>query len=234
MSQINQAKEFFEKKVSESSDPRLALFNEIVEFMEAISLNEYDRADSTMERIIRESQGDLFREVGKVTRKLHDSITSFRDAIDPKMREIATTEVPNAVDKLQLVILKTEEAANLTMGIVEKYFTDIETLKEKIATIEGPSETVDYLKAFQVRLEEDMTTILTTQSFQDLTGQTIKKVIKLVTEIEKEMVKLIQTFGVKMDVPVTHKEEEVMEFASDGLEQVSQSDVDDLLKDFGF
>jgi chemotaxis protein CheZ len=71
-----------------------------------------------------------------------------------------------------------------------------------------------------------MTTILTTQSFQDLTGQTIKKVIQLVTDIETELVKLIATFGVKIEagaaVPVAV------------VEKVNQADVDDLLKEFGF
>ena len=61
--------------------------------------------------------------------------------------------------------------------------------------------------------------ILTTQSFQDLTGQTIKKVIALVGDLEAELVRLIATFGVTIDPEAASKVPKA--------EQVSQSDVDD-------
>ncbi len=85
---------------------------------------------------------------------------------------------------------------------------------------------MQYLKKFKGDIEDDLTEILTTQSFQDLTGQTIKKVIKLVGDIEEELVKLIATFGVKME-PGLRAE-------MTNPEKVSQEDVNDLLKDFGF
>jgi len=134
--------------------------------------------------------------------------------------------MPNAVDRLQYVISKTEEAANKTMGIVEKYLLKMDDISAHLRKLDGPEESISFLRTFKNGLEDDLTEILTTQSFQDLTGQTIKKVIKLVGEIESELVRLIATFGVKVEagaaaeVPVA--------------EQVSQSGVDDLLKDFGF
>ncbi|MFZ6008663.1 MAG: protein phosphatase CheZ, partial [Nitrospirota bacterium] len=88
-----------------------------------------------------------------------------------------------------------------------------------------PDESVAYLKDFKNKLEDDLTEILTAQSFQDITGQTIKKVIKLVGDIEEELVKLIATFGVKIEHGAK---------AEVTPEEVSQADVDDLLKEFGF
>jgi chemotaxis protein CheZ len=198
----------------------------MVEFMEGIATHDYAKADAAIQRIIKESQGDLFKEVGKMTRKLHDSLRNFKDALDPRLKDMATTDMPNAVDRLQFVITKTEEAANKTMGIVEKYILTLDTLADHIRKVQDPPESAQYLKKFKSDLEDDMTTILTTQSFQDLTGQTIKKVIQLVTDIETELVKLIATFGVKIEagaaVPVAV------------VEKVNQADVDDLLKEFGF
>ena len=226
--ELHDAKQFFEKRIAhDGSDPRLALFNEMMEFMEAIAANDYEKADNVMQEIIKESQSDLYKEVGKVTRKLHDALKSFRDSIDPKLKEIATTDMPNALDKLQYVIKSTEEAANKTMGICEKYISSMDTLNGHIQKVHKPAETVAYLKNFQTELDEDMTTILTTQGFQDLTGQTIKKVIDLVQNLEREMVELITTFGVKIEQAGAPDLEVVSE-------KISQSDVDDLLKEFGF
>ena len=226
--ELHDAKQFFEKRISQDgNDPRLALFNEMMSFMEAITANDYEKADQVMQEIIKESHGELYKEVGKVTRKLHDALKSFRDSIDPKLKEIATSDMPNALDKLQYVIKSTEEAANKTMGICEKYISSMDTLNGHISKVHKPADTAAYLKTFQTELDEDMTTILTTQGFQDLTGQTIKKVIDLVQNLEREMVELITTFGVKIESSGLPHDEVVSE-------KISQSDVDDLLKEFGF
>ncbi len=224
--EVLDAKDFFERKGMDSKDPRYALFDEMVGFMNAIANQDYDKADEAIQSIMKKGQNDLFKEVGKVTRKLHDAIRSFKEALDPKLRDMAITDMPNAVDKLRFVIDKTEEAANKTMGIVEKYTLSMDDLASHIRNIKEPEESVNYLKSFKNSLEDDLTEILTTQSFQDLTGQTIKKVIKLVGDIEEELVRLIATFGVKIDQGVKAD--------VPAPEQVSQSGVDDLLKDFGF
>lgn len=223
--EVVDAKDFFERKGISVNDPRYALFDDIVNFMDAISAQDYEKADRAIQNIIGKGQSDLFKEVGKITRKLHDSIKNFKEAIDPKLRDIAVSEMPCAIDRLQFVIDKTEEAANRTMGIVEKYILSMDELSSQIKNLTGPDESLAYLKKFKNDLEDDLTEILTAQSFQDITGQTIKKVIKLVGELENELVKMITTFGVKID------EGKKIEVSS---ERVSQEDVDDLLKEFGF
>ncbi len=220
------AKNFFERRGIDTTDPRYALFDEMVGFMNAIASEDYEKADSAIQSIMKKGQNDLFQEVGKVTRKLHDTIRSFKEALDPKLKDMAATDMPNAVDQLQFVIEKTEDAANRTMGIVEKYILTMDDLGTHIRKLQGPEESVEYLKAFKSGIEDDLTEILTTQSFQDLTGQTIKKVIKLVGDIEEELVKLVATFGVKIEPGLKE--------AAASPEKVSQEDVNDLLKDFGF
>ncbi|MBF0558741.1 MAG: protein phosphatase CheZ [Nitrospirae bacterium] len=216
----------FLKQAIEPGDPRYPIFTEMVSFMDAVANQDYDKADSLIKVIMNKGQNDLFQEVGKVTRKLHDTIRSFKEALDPRLKDMAETAMPNAVDQLQFVIEKTEDAANRTMGIVEKYILTMDELSSHIRNLKEPEESVQYLKKFKRELEDDFTEILTTQSFQDLTGQTIKKVIKLVGDIEEELVKLIATFGVKIETGV--KADVAIP------EKVSQEDVNDLLTDFGF
>ncbi len=225
--EIREAKTYFEKNKNISpDDPRQAILDDIMAFMTAVSERNYEKADAAVQTIAKLGQGDLFKEVGKITRKLHDSIRSFKEAVDPRLKDITQADIPNAVDKLQFVIDKTEEAANKTMNVVEKYILTMDDLSTHLRQVQGPPETVAFLKQFKNGLEDDLTEILTTQSFQDLTGQTIKKVIKLVGDIETELVRLVTSFGVKIEMGM---KEPVM-----AAEKVSQSDVDNLLKDLGF
>ncbi len=234
--EVIDAKDYFEKKSPPPGDPGNEVYARIIEFMDAVASHEYDKADELIRGMLQagqsgqgqpvQGQADLFKQVGKVTRKLHDSIKSFKEALDPRLKDMAMTEMPSAIDKLQFVIEKTEDAANKTMGIVEKYILSMDDLSSNIRNIKEPRESVEYLKRFKNELEDDFTEILTTQSFQDLTGQTLKKVITLVGDIEEELVGLIATFGVKTE-PGKKAEEAA-------VESVSQEGVDDLLKEFGF
>ncbi len=225
--ELHDAREYFEKnKMISPEDPRSEIFSDIVDFMNAITNQDYDKADTIIQTVAKKGQGNLFQEVGKITRKLHNTVKSFQDALDPRFKDIANSDIPTAVGKLQFVIDKTEEAANKTMSVVEKYILVMDDLAAHIRKVEGPPETIAYLKDFKNTLEDDLTQILTTQSFQDLTGQTIKKVITLVGDIESELVRLITQFGVKIDAGTPSSEA--------APERVSQEGVDDLLKEFGF
>lgn len=223
--ELRDAREFLSRKVG-GNDPNKRIVESLIVFMEAVESKDYEKADAAVARLADSSSGGLFTEVGKVTRRLHDSLKSFKESIDPKLSSLASCEVPNAIDRLQFVIDKTEEAAIKTMGIVEKHLLEMDELSARIRKLDGPDDAVKYIKDFKNRLEDDLTEIITTQSFQDITGQTIKKVILLVEEIEKELVGMVAAFGVKIDAGPMAKEAV--------REMVSQSAVDDLLKDFGF
>jgi len=220
------AQEFLSKKKEsvDPGDPSQKAFKDLMTFMEAVASRDYATADTAVAQLVESSEGGLYKEVGKVTRRLHDSLKSFKEAIDPKLTSIVTNEMPSAVDRLQYCVQKTEEAANKTMGIVERHMASMGELEENILKLHGPDDAVDYLNDFRERYENDLTEIITVQSFQDLTGQTIQKVILLVADIEKELVEMVTAFGLKLEIA---DKEEIHE-------KVGQSDVDELLKEFGF
>ena len=220
--EVHEAKEFFGKKLSTDED---GLTPEIMQFLDAIGSGDYEGAETIIHSIKQKGQSNLYQEVGKVTRRIHDSIKSFKEAIDPKLKGMATTDMPQAVDRLQYVIDKTEEAANKTMAFVEKYILTMDELSAHIREIKEPEETVSYLKNFRNRLEDDLTEVLTTQSFQDLTGQALKKVISLVGDVETELMALITSFGVKI---------EQSSCLLPAAETVNQEAVDDMLTELGF
>lgn len=223
--ELRDAKEFLSRKI-DPKDPGSKAIESLMAFMEAVTAKDYAAADAAVEQLVKSPEEGLYKEVGKVTRRLHDSLKSFKEAIDPKISSLVKNEVPSAVDRLQFCVQKTEEAANKTMGIVEKHLLQMDDLAAHIRKLQGPEDSVKYMKDFKNRLEDDLTEIITTQSFQDLTGQTIQKVIQLVADIEKELVGMVTAFGLKMEMCA--KESDVIQ------EKVNQAGVDDLLKEFGF
>lgn len=223
--ELKDARDFFEKRKADSGDPRYMVLDDIVDFINALAECDYDRADKVIQNVIKKGQDELFSEIGKITRKLHDTIKSFKQAIDPKIKEVAMREIPSTIESLEFVIEKSEEAANKTMSIVEKYILGMDDLDTHIKRISGPEVSVEYLKNFKNNLEDDLIEVLTTQSFQDITGQLIKKVIKLIGDIEEELVRLIKNFGERVEVGYK---------AEATSQKITQADVDELLREFGF
>jgi chemotaxis protein CheZ len=206
------------------NETRSEIVQKIIELIDALADHDYRKADSMISVMLQASEGSLFKEIGKVTRKLHDSLRDFRHTLGPKIKQIADVDVPNAVDGLEFVLTKSEAAANRTMDLVEKYQKELRTFSAHAAKVKSPKRTVEYLAGFKKELKQDLGEIVVAQEFQDLTGQSIRKVIELVNAIEAELVALIATFGVGPEAAAKVK---------DSL-KVSQDDVDELLKEFGF
>lgn len=234
--EVRDAKDYMASNFDED-DPRHNVFEKMLSFMESLSAQDYQRAETLISELMNETDSDIFKEVGKITRNLHNSINEFKGSLESGLQKLSEDDVPNAIDKLQFVITKTEDAANKTMGIVERYFEESDDFAKQINSLEGNKEQVEYIKSFKESLDNDMTSILTAQEFQDITGQTIKKVIDLVNSVETELLKLITTFG----MPTHNKmEKSAVGVTTDQtnenktVETISQSDVESLLSDFGF
>ena len=222
---IDNIKKFLNKKI-ESHDVKHNIYDMMLEFMESIATHDHKRAEEVINQLLVVTEGDIYNEVGKITRRLHDSINNIKDVMKHDFSKITDKDVPEALDMLKSVNSKTEDAVNRTMVVVEKYFNETETFSAHMKNIKGPDESINYITSFRESLNNDMTEILTIQQFQDITGQTIKKVIGLVHDVETELVKLVSSFGVNVE---TLKEEE-----SVTKEKITQTGVDDLLKGLGF
>jgi chemotaxis protein CheZ len=238
--ELHNAKDFLTSKL-DKNDPKHRIFELMIHFMDALSANEYEKMEGISDQLVRATDSGIFTEVGKITRKLHNSLEDFRGSINTGLQRLAQSDVPTAVDNLQFVISRTEDAANKTMGIVERYFEESNDFSRHLESIKGQEEAAGYFKSFKDSLDNDMTLILTAQQFQDITGQTIKKVIDLVNNVEVELLKLIAKFGIltrtesdKTKVGADSEQHEEDEAIERSIEKVTQSDVEALLNDFGF
>ncbi len=217
--------------------------------------------DESLDDIMSLRESNLFHELGKMTREIHDSIMNFR--MDSRIADLAETDIPDAKDRLEYVITMTENAANTALAVVEKGTPVAEKLSDQAKDLTQQWQKfrrgemgAEELKAMGNDVEsffaesDNMMTellsgfneVLMAQDFQDLTGQIIRRVINLVDEIESNLVELIKIQGEQF-VREDKKEETVGETKLEGPQvpgkeksdvAQSQDDVDDLLASLGF
>lgn len=223
----------------------MGIIEDVQILLEAIIIGNVETAEKYATKFADLGGKDLFVEVGKITRKLHDSIREFQENISPRLKNLPVNELPEATDKLQWVIDKTEEAASHTITLVEKHLGNQEKAARMIGELEGifkekgldeeaGLKALDFLKALNQELPKDLMEIMIAQDFQDLTGQIIKRVIQLIGDMEKQLVKILKIFGVKLESPPNQEAHQGPQIKKNENVVSDQSEVDDILKGFGF
>lgn len=206
-------------------------------FLEAVSRGDMDKAEGLIQEMTFLESRELFSEVGKITRNLHNALADFKSIIDPKLKSMALEDMPELSDRLNWVISKTEDAADKTISIMEKNITSQSDLIKRLDILDSAfkdenkhkkeKEALKFLRDAIEDMNTDCMEVIVAQEFQDITGQIIKKVITLVSDLERELVGLIRVFGVKIE-PESHRG------LKEGAQLNGQEDVDALLKEFGF
>ena len=235
------------------------------QLIDSVEAGNEDDAREIMDKIASLREVDLFREMGKLTRELHDSLNNFK--LDSKIAGLTEVEIPDATERLNYVITMTEEAADKTLTAVEIALPLSDELKasslelqsrwdkfknRKLSADEFRELSHDLEEFFPkistgtVELNAKLNEILMAQGFQDLTGQIIRRVIKLVQDVEEGLVEVIKMSGAhvkgkdkqKQDPDVnlgTMPEGPVVPGVAHAAETLSgQDDVDDLLSSLGF
>lgn len=171
-------------------------------------------ADRFMTDVCMPHADALLDQVGQLTRQLHDALQEFRN--DPRLPQLAETDIPDARERLNYVIDMTDKAANRTMDAVEASLPIADRLNDRIQQVmpgwrglmqrqlelgkfkELCYQLDDFLRDSEQdadRLRQLLTEILMAQDYQDLTGQVIRRVIKLVQEVEAKLVDILSVFG---------------------------------------
>lgn len=199
--------------MSDFTAPLITL-NQARELVQLLEMGEQDAANEMIQGLAVPGSSELFAEVGKLTRQLHDSLKSFQ--LDPEISNLLEEDIPDAKRRLSHVIDMTEQAANKTMDAVEsclpiadRLSTDLSHLMpewQKLMTRNlqlGEFKTLCHnLNGFLTdslananELQGSLTEVLMAQGFQDLTGQILRRVIELVRQVEESLIGLLTAFG---------------------------------------
>lgn len=157
----------------------------------------------------------FFSEVGHLTRGLHEAIKAFSNELGGSL-EMDGENAPedaDAADRLNYVIEVTEKNAHETMDRIDKALVLVDKLdgqserfKDLLSLVgqlekehEGLNGVYDRTCKVKEESEETITTlrteltdILVSQSYQDITGQLIRRVINLVTNVEQHLIGLME------------------------------------------
>ncbi|MBI2400243.1 MAG: protein phosphatase CheZ [Deltaproteobacteria bacterium] len=186
----------------------------------------------------------------EVLNKLRGELSSLASFIDKTRQGIDTIETtvkvgsekfPEASNQLSAVTGELENAANVIMTILEGLMSEqdkADTLLKKISAWAEKTEGSDKeaglsiisdLQAINVKTRSDMMDIFANMSFQDLTGQKLKKVIGSLAVVEKKLLEMALSFGVDSldDIHAAGSGTKTAELP------INQDIVDRLLKELG-
>lgn len=195
-----------------------------------------------------------FDQLGQITRQLHQAMTEL--GVDVHLHRIAH-EIPDARDRLSYVGHMTEEAAHKVLGLVEAAHPGCAHLaehalgsqRELARLIDDPDADASQLRdglrqaqAFvsaageQARVQaQTLDDIMMSQSFQDLSGQVIKKVIDIISRTESQLLQLLRESAPEHVVAAANATNAAgLQGPMTPDKALKQNDVDDLLASMGF
>ena len=237
-----------------------ALLDKVRSIAAHIEQDRRGEALEALDELVGAREQNLFDEVGRLTRQLHEAVTNLN--LDTELAGLTEHSIPDAKRRLDYVIQKTEESTHRTLTAVEEAVPVAEALGRGakaltalLARFERREMTADefrgmarelndFLKKVDtdaVRITGHLSEVLMAQEYQDLTGQVIRRVIELVQEVEDNLVDLIRVraSAAPAQPKAAHAAEKTchgpaIEGGAPADTVNSQDEVDDLLLSLGF
>ncbi len=215
----------------------------------------------------QESQ-QLVAQIARIARNIYNSLNEFSDSFSMELLSQSTEEIPDAVQNLQSVITRLEDAANTNLDTLEELSGQLAEhktwLRDSQDMVGGCEVELERLQAESPALAEDLKSIqavlrdeigvnlaeldkraeennqtylamIANQGFQDLTGQTLRKVIGFIEAMEYKLIELLPNYKQyqKSQTEAVEEQQEPGE-QGPGKTMQSQENVDQLLADLGF
>ena len=229
---------------------------ELVMFLEEGNV---EQADIIINDLCLSRENVMYQDLGKLTRELHETMNDINS--DSRLSDIMNNEMPDARHNLDHVITLTEDAANQTLSAAEHSSSLLSGLSEqalylhrlsqerikKLAKNSELSFIDEELKCFLDKVDvdvkdinKDISDIIAAQAYQDLSGQIIQRVSKMVHDVEDSLVGILKVNSANSEK--NHREDTKNNSgygpAVPGIEKGevinNQGDVDDLLSTLGF
>ncbi|EPZ8122849.1 protein phosphatase CheZ [Yersinia enterocolitica] len=208
-------------------------------------------------QVSAQSVKDIFSRIGHLTRLLRDSMANL--GLDRAIMDVAEA-IPDARDRLSYVVGKTSQAADRALTCVEIARPLQDDLSDKAnelkerwdAWFENPidlpmardlvTDTREFLSdtpKIASKTNEQLMEIMMAQDFQDLTGQVIQNMMRLIESIENELIQVLVENMPGGTAPATDEKTDNLKNGPQINQSASgivatQDQVDDLLETLGF
>ncbi|HUH30772.1 MAG TPA: protein phosphatase CheZ [Rhodanobacter sp.] len=184
--------------------------------------------EKALDVIVRQREQHLFRALGQLARDLHDAVRRLGGEL---AHDGVTAIVADARQHLQDVLEMSAQAANRSLDFAERMRPQADALSqnasEVLAWASGNDaaavlarQALEFADASRAGLAD----MVLAQSWQDLTGQRIKKVAAFIGSVESSLLELVRLTGALAGSEAPARTAQVS----------SQEDADRLLSEFGF
>jgi len=197
-------------------------------------------------------EGEFYKELVFEMKKglddVYGTLNGLKGALntgeDGQVLEVSTQEANaafrEASDQLESIVRATEQATGQIMDAAERGQERIEHMEKLIEKIDDPEIVKELREGYSV-LNNEFLNIITGCSFQDITGQRIKKVVDAIKVMEDKLLTIMVSAGVKIKgkeegrdlVEIEAEKEKAINLLKGPQEGVSQDNVDSLLADLG-
>jgi chemotaxis protein CheZ len=219
-------KVYLNSGIAKTAEGKQALYCDSPKGVRDVSEFSADDAEQLKEVIQRMKKNEFFElltmelsdKLKGVARELIDFRKDIQSKIEPDIVEMASIDIPEASNQLECINETLEESTMKIMDINEEQTElaggRIKILRSFLAKMQPDGEASTYLKEaiFALNQEIDVLKMIKDRSlkmmeplsFQDLVGQRIQRIIKLVRSMENRIEELIVSFGIKL---IKHKED---------------------------
>ncbi len=210
-------KGFLKEKITNITGDKLAneQIEDLVDFFKQALSNNLDYDD---ESFFKKFAYDMTGGLKELALLIIDFRKDLKSKVSPEITDLATKYIPQAADQLESVIKTTEIAANKIMDNLDTMQRHSEKLKEILISLKGgeidlpgrKKESIDsqtikaiypIINYIEPGIKNHMSLIsdsFVQMSFQDLTGQRIRRIITLVSQMEIKLKEMIISFGIKL------------------------------------
>lgn len=184
--------------------------------------------EQALDVMVRQREQRLFRALGQLARDLHDAVRRLGG-------ELAQEGVPGIVadarQHLQDALEMSARAAHRSLDFAERMRPQAESLAHNAGEVlkwtngnDAAAVLAREAVDFAGSCRDGLADMVLAQSWQDLTGQRIKKVASFIGSVESSLLELVRLTGALAggEVPVS------------AVKVSSQDDADRLLSEFGF
>ena len=184
--------------------------------------------EQALDVMVRQREQRLFRALGQLARDLHDAVRRVGG-------ELAHEGVPGTVadarQHLNEALEMSAQAAHRSLDFAERMRPQAESLAQNAGEMlkwSNDSDAAGVLAreavGFAVNCSEGLADMVMAQSWQDLSGQRIKKVANCIGAVESSLLELVRLTGALAG----------SEAPASVVKVSSQDDADRLLSEFGF
>lgn len=221
---------------------------------EALQRGDEHQFNAQLRQLADDSESGAMQDLRQITDDLKAALERFR--LDSRLDDLATREVPDARARLEHVMRLTDDAAHTTLDLVDQSCPIADRAATGAAELldawNGPRRPsrnqvrgyLDETRAGLGQVREKLSQVLLAQGYQDLTGQILRGVMKLVDELEVALTHMVRISGGSLSAPAGNAPAAseadaargfgpVVPGVSHGVTVSGQTDVDALLSDLG-